>query len=162
MTKQHIDSYSKKPIVPTLTGGGAALFLILLLILSDGHVCFGQTKDAIERTEIGNLQNYYSTQDPHYMRVVAQLPNVQSVLNELKTRVTTAQAARPGQFALEFANCLRAINAALRRVNSALQTTEQPQYGDVRALLSASSEQDENRLAKVRACAADLNAAVGG
>lgn len=112
----------------------ALLFIALFVPL---YGCFGQTREAIEKTELGNLQNYYATRDPHYSNIVSQLPNIQAVLNDLKT-------AAPG--------CAPQIDTALRRTTSAIQLSEQPQYGNIRALVSIPGEDDENRLAKVLAC----------
>ncbi len=134
-----------------------ALGCELFLIVTAGHVCFSQSREAIEKTELGNLQNYYATQDPHYAKVVAQLPNVESVLNDLKILIATTQTEHPGVLEAEFANCLRAINTALRRTSSARQSSAQPQYGNVRALLSMPGEDDENRLAKALECLSGLN-----
>jgi hypothetical protein len=99
-------------------------------------ICFGQTQQAIEKTELGNLQNYYATRDPHYANIVTQLPNIQAALNDLKS----AQS------------CVPQIDTALRRTTSAIQSSEQPQYGNIRALVSIPDEDDENRLAKVLVC----------
>lgn len=107
-----------------------AIFLLL------AHTCLAQTQQAIEKTELGNLQNYYATRDPHYANIVTQLPNLQAALNDLKS----AQS------------CVPQIDTALRRTTSAIQSSEQPQYGNIRALVSIPNEDDENRLAKVLAC----------
>lgn len=131
------------------------------LVLLSAHLCVGQNREAIERTQLGNLQNYYATFDPSYAKAVARLPDIETTLNQLKERITAAQAARPGQFQTEFANCLQAVNTALRRTVSARQETEQPQYGNVRALVSIPGEDDENRLEKVIQCATSLNASIG-
>lgn len=131
------------------------------LVLLSAHLCVGQNREAIERTQLGNLQNYYATLDPSYAKAVARLPDIETTLNQLKERITAAQAARPGQFQTEFANCLQAVNTALRRTVSARQETEQPQYGNVRALVSIPGEDDENRLEKVIQCATSLNASIG-
>jgi hypothetical protein len=138
-----------------------AKLFVTFVLLCGAPICVGQSREAIEKTELGNLQNYYATQDPHYVNVVAQLPNVQRLLNDLKTGVTAAQAARPEQFEAEFSNCLRAIDVALRRTNSAIQSTEQPQYGNIRALVFIPGEDDENRLPKVLACIESLNSSLG-
>lgn len=132
-----------------------AFHIFILLLVA--QICFAQDKEAIERTELGNLQNYYATQDPSYLNVVAQLPEIETTLNQLKDRLTAAQTARPGQYATEFSSCLQAISTALRRTANARQQTEQPQYGNVRALVSIPGEDDENRLGKVLQCTSDLN-----
>ena len=134
---------------------------ICLLSLAFASVCVGQSREAIERTELGVLQNYYATQDPAYANVIARLPDIETTLNQLKERVTTAQAARPGQRATEFSACLQAINTALRRTVNARQETDVPQYGNVRALVTIADEDDENRLAKVIQCAGQLNVVLG-
>lgn len=132
-----------------------------ILIFSIAQVCFTQNREAIERTELGNLQNYYATLDPSYVNVVARLPEIETTLNQLKDRITAAQTARPGQFQTEFANCLQAIDVALRRTVNARRQTEQPQYGNIRALVSIPGEDDENRLEKVLQCATALNTSIG-
>jgi hypothetical protein len=111
---------------------------VLVCALLFGSLCFGQTREAIERTELGNLQNYYATLDPQYQRVVEKLPELEALLTELKT-------ASPAQ-------CTAEIDTALRRTVSARQSSEQPQYGNIRALLFTPGENDENRLAKVESC----------
>ena len=116
--------------------------IFLLLTVACVQLCFAQDDRAIEATELGNLQNYYATQDPHYTNIVAQLPNLQSTLNDLKTAISGAT----GQ------SCSSAVDVALRRTTSAIQSSEQPQYGNIRALVSIRDEDDENRLAKVLAC----------
>lgn len=131
------------------------------IVLLAAQICFAQSREAIERTQLGVLQNYYATQDPSYANVVARLPELETTLNELKDRITAAQAARPGQFATEFSNCREAVDTALRRTVSARAETEVPQYGNVRALVSIPGEDDENRLAKVLQCADQLNAVIG-
>lgn len=136
----------------------AFIFVLSLCVV---QICTAQSREAIERTELGNLQNYYATLDPSYANVVARLPEIETTLNELKDRLTAAQTARPGQFQTEFSNCLSAINVALRRNASARRQTEQPQYGNIRALVSIPGEDDENRLAKVLQCSAGLNASIG-
>ena len=109
----------------------------MLLLIGGAQVCFAQTDEAIEATQLGNLQNYYATQDPHYANIVAKLPEIQAALNDLKASAPT---------------CLPAIETALRRTTSAIQSSEQPQYGNIRALVTIPDEDDENRLAKVLAC----------
>ena len=110
---------------------------VILFLLAGGVVCLAQTQQAIEKTELGNLQNYYATRDPHYANIVTQLPNIQAALNDLKSA---------GQ------SCVPQIDTALRRTTSAIQSSEQPQYGNIRALVSIPDEDDENRLAKVLVC----------
>jgi hypothetical protein len=107
----------------------------------------------------GNLQNYHVTKDAHYQELLKQqLPAVSTSLEDLKQAVQNAQQAWPGQAENQFAECLRAINTAIRRTRNAIQATDVgQQYGSVRALLSPSVEVDENRLAKVMTCVNDLN-----
>src|SRR4051794_12280907 len=102
---------------------------ILLLV---AQTCLAQTQEAIKKTELGNLQNYYATRDPNYAKIVTQLVSLQAALNDLKS----AQS------------CLLQIDTALRRTTSAIQSSEQSQYGNIRALVSIPDEDDENRLAK--------------
>ena len=135
--------------------------VLLLAALCGAGMCFAQSREAIERTELGNLQNYYATQDSSYANIVAQLPEIETRLNELKNRLTAAQSARSGQFATEFSQCLQAINTALRRTTNAREQTEVPQYGNIRALVSIPGEDDENRLAKVLECTSGLNTSLG-
>lgn len=117
--------------------------ICLLLLVISGQLCFAQDDRAIEATELGNLQNYYATKDPHYAKIVAQLPALQSALNDLKPAVSQT-------------SCASAVEIALRRTTSAIQSSEQPQYGLIRALVTIPGEDDENRLAKVLACVTDL------
>jgi hypothetical protein len=118
----------------------------LFLILACGFlICLAQTQEATEKTKLGNLQNYYATQDPHYAKIVTQLPDIQAALNDLKLAV-----AQRGQ------SCVSPIDTALRRTTSAIQSSEQPQYGNIRALVSIPGEDDENRLAKVLVCVSGL------
>jgi len=133
----------KKNIRLTLRRCVFAGELCLLLIVISAQPCFAQDERAIEVTELGNLQNYYATRDPHYARIVAQLPSLQSALNDLKVAA--------GQ------SCSSPIEIALRRTTSAIQSSEQPQYGLIRALVTIPGEDDENRLAKVLACVTDLS-----
>ena len=136
---------------------GASIIILVTVV----QLCLGQDRAAIERTELGNLQNYYATLDPHYANVVADLPQLKSTLNDLKTSLTEAQITHPNLQA-NFSTCLSAVDVAIRRTESALRDTEQAQYGNIRALLSVSGEQDENRLAKVLDCVGDLNRALPG
>ena len=62
---------------------------ILSLLMNAGQVCFSQTQT--EKTiAIDNLEVYYFTQDPHYLNVTAQLSNIKSSLDGLKSAVTHA------------------------------------------------------------------------
>lgn len=114
------------------------LACLFVCVLSLGTLCQAQPASAIEKTELGNLQNYYATHDSEYRKIVEQLPQLESLLNELKN-------ANPDQ-------CTSEINFALRRTAGARQSTEQPQYGNIKALLFSRADDDENRLAKVEAC----------
>jgi hypothetical protein len=67
------------------------------------------------KTVANTLSNHYATLDQHYCTLIVQLPAVQSTLNDLKTAVTAAQTARPGQFTEPFKVCLGAMNTAARR-----------------------------------------------
>lgn len=134
---------------------------IVIFLVFVAQLCFAQNRAAIERTELGNLQNYYATQDPSYANIVTRLPDIETTLSQLRDRITAAQAARSGQFQTESSNCLQAINVALRRTVNARQQTEQPQYGNIRALVSIPGEDDENRLEKVLQCATNLNTSIG-
>jgi len=113
--------------------------ICLALLFISAQLCFAQDDRAIKATELGSLQNFYATKDPHYAKIVAQLPVLQSALNELKTSPAGG-------------SCSSAIEIALRRTTSAIQTSEQPQYGLIRALVTIPGEDDENRLAKVLSC----------
>ena len=112
---------------------------IFLLLACGFQICLAQTQRAIQKTELGNLQNYYATRDPHYANIVTQLPNLQAAISELKN-------AGRGQ------SCISTIDTALRRTTSAIQSSEQPQYGNIRALVFIPGEYDENRLDKVLIC----------
>ncbi|HEX5966354.1 MAG TPA: hypothetical protein VFY51_10505, partial [Pyrinomonadaceae bacterium] len=130
-------------------------------IVCVAQICFAQSREAIERTNLNNLQNYYATLDPSYANVVGQLAEVETTLNQLRDRITAAQAARPGQFTTEFSQCLQEINGAIRRTNSAREQTEIPQYGNISALVSMPGEGAENRLVNVLQCTSNLNTAIG-
>src|SRR5678815_4314374 len=123
---------------------------ICLLSLACASVCVGQSREAIERTELGVLQNYYATQDPAYANVVARLPDIETTLNQLKDRLTAAQATRPGQ--AEISSCLQIVNTALRRTTSALKEIDVSQYGNIRTLVTIPDEDVDNLLAKVNQC----------
>lgn len=111
-------------------------------------------------TVTSTLQNYYASKDPHYLNVVAQLPAVQSALNDLKEKVTASQTAHPGQFPNEFKACLKAVGGAIRRVRGASDPQGGDQYGLIEFLLS--EDPDEIQLAKVnQACERDLNTGLG-
>src|SRR5687767_13237955 len=135
--------------------------VLFLAIICVAQVCYGQSREAIERTQLGTLQNYYATEDPSYRNIVAQLPEIETTLNELRDQITAAQTARSGQFTTQFSQCLQAISRARSRTESARGQTEVPQYGNIRALVSIPGEDDENRLAKVLQCTAELNALLG-
>ena len=135
---------------------------LLFAIICLAQIGFAQSREAIERTNLNNLQNYYAaTQDSSYASILEQLPEVETTLNQLKDGLPTAQAARPGQFTTEFSQCLQTINTALRRTTNARQQTEIPQYGNISALVSMPGEDVENRLAKVLQCTSDLNFKIG-
>ncbi len=87
------------------------LVRVVFLLACGVVVCLAQTQQAVEKTELGNLQNYYATQDPHYANVVAQLPNLQAALNDLKS-------AQRGQ------SCVPQIDTALRRTTNAIQSSD--------------------------------------
>jgi septal ring factor EnvC (AmiA/AmiB activator) len=67
------------------------LFLAIIFI---AQICFAQSREAIERTNLNNLQNYYATLDSNYASIVEQLPELETALSQLKDRITAAQAAR--------------------------------------------------------------------
>ncbi len=105
------------------------------------------------------LQNYYSSKDPHFANVVAQLPAAQTALNDLRTAVTAAQATHTGQVPDLFRACTRAVSGALRRMASAITPQAADQYGLVMFLLS--DDPDEIQLLNVtQACGRDLNGAI--
>lgn len=135
----------RKPLVPT--------------DLTNDPAFTSELQGAIN-TVTSTLQNYYASKDPNYLGVVAQLPDVQSKLDNLKTKVTASQTAHPGEFTAEFKACLKAVNGALRRVKSAIDPQGSDQYGLVESLLS--DDPDEIQLTKVtQACARDLNTTLG-
>lgn len=119
--------------------------ICLLLFIVSTQLCFAQDERAIEATELGNLQNYYATRDPHYGRIVTQLPALRDALNAVKTAASSQ------------AGCTSALEIAVRRTTSAIETSEQPQYGLIRALVTIPDEDDENRLAKALVCVNGLH-----
>ncbi|HVG32444.1 MAG TPA: hypothetical protein VM911_05165 [Pyrinomonadaceae bacterium] len=119
--------------------------------------------DALD-TITGNLQNTYATKDPHYQTIVTNLlPRVNTALTDLQMAVTNSQQAHPGQAETKFKMTLRAITTAIRRANSAANPVDVgQQYGNVRALLSPSEDEGENRLAKVMTSVQGLTTELGG
>jgi hypothetical protein len=110
-------------------------------------------------TITSTLQNYYSSKDPHYNNVVAQLPAMQTALNELKNAVAAAETSHGDQFADQFKACSRAVNGALRRINSAITPQGADPFGLISSVLS--DDPDEIQLLKVnQACELDLNGAL--
>jgi hypothetical protein len=109
-------------------------------------------------TVTSTLQNYYSSKDQHYNNVVAQLPAMQTALNDLKNAVATAQASHPDQPDL-FKACTRAVSGGLRRINSAIAPQGADPYGLIASVLS--DDPDEIQLLKVnQSCETELNAAL--
>jgi hypothetical protein len=110
-------------------------------------------------TITSTLQNYYSSKDPHYNNVVAQLPAMQTALNDLKNAVAAAETSHGDQFADQFKACSRAVNGALRRINSAITPQGADPFGLISSVLS--DDPDEIQLLKVnQACELDLNGAL--
>jgi hypothetical protein len=85
---------ARKPTYPHLFSKPAIQMLTGIILVLTAPVCLAQSKAEIERTEIGNLQNYYSTLDPHYQKVVAQLPGLKDSLIQLRGIITTTQEAQ--------------------------------------------------------------------
>jgi len=113
-------------------------------------------------TITGNLQNFEATKDTHYRSLVQELPRISTALGSLKDALTAGQQARPGQFEAEFKQALRAVNTAIIRTDSAVQATDPVgQYGLIRALLSPSDAEGENRLAKALKAVSDLMSVLG-
>ncbi|HEV7893246.1 MAG TPA: hypothetical protein VGP08_21700 [Pyrinomonadaceae bacterium] len=111
-------------------------------------------------TVTSTLQNYYAAQDGHFNNVVGRLPKVKTALEDLKQKVATSQAAHPDESTALFAACTKAVNGALRRVNSAIDPQGGEQYGLVTFVLS--DDPTEIQIVKATAaCGRDLNAAVG-
>jgi hypothetical protein len=109
-------------------------------------------------TVTSTLQNYYSSKDQHYNNVVAQLPAMQTALNDLKNAVAAAQASHPDQPDL-FKACTRAVSGGLRRINSAIAPQGADPYGLIASVLS--DDPDEIQLLKVnQSCETELNAAL--
>jgi hypothetical protein len=109
-------------------------------------------------TVTSTLQNYYSSKDQHYNNVVAQLPAMQTALNDLKNAVATAQASHPDQPDL-FKACTRAVSGGLRRINSAITPQGADPYGLIASVLS--DDPDEIQLLKVnQSCEVELNGAL--
>ena len=110
-------------------------------------------------TVTSTLQNYYSSKDPHYNNVVSQLPAMQTALNDLKTAVAATETSHGDQFADQFKACTRAVNGALRRINSAITPQGADPFGLISSVLS--DDPDEIQLLKVnQACEVDLNGAL--
>jgi hypothetical protein len=109
-------------------------------------------------TVTSTLQNYYSSKDQHYTKVVAQLPAMQTALNDLKNAVATAQASHPDQPDL-FKACTRAVSGGLRRINSAIAPQGADPYGLIASVLS--DDPAEIQLLKVnQSCEVELNGAL--
>lgn len=134
------------------------LFILCLLVCAGSEVCLGQTAAEIEKMENAILHAYYITEDPGYRDAVAQLPNVQSALDNLKAKVTAAQSAQPGQFK----DCMSAIESVLRRASNAAQSNEPVgQYGSIVSLLSTDLRETGGLIRVVTVCGTDLKAAPG-
>jgi hypothetical protein len=110
-------------------------------------------------TVTNTLQNYYSSKDAHYNNVVSQLPGMQTALNDLKNAVAAAETSHADQFGDQLKACTRAVNGALRRINSAITPQGADPFGLISSVLS--DDPDEIQLLKVnQACEVDLNGAL--
>ena len=118
----------------------------------------GELEGAIN-TVTATLQNYFSSQDPHYTEVVRRLPEAKTALEHLKQRVSDAQAAHPDESPALFAACAKAVNGAIRRLNSAIDPQGGDQFGLITFVLS-DDPKEQQLLKPTLACGGDLNAAV--
>ncbi len=154
-------THAKNPARNTLPSTRLLVALQLLalpcLFLLLGQVSFGQTKEEIERTQTSILTAYYYTQDPAYDNVTAKLPELQSALDELKSRVTAARQTRAGDPEAEFNSCLQAIESSIRRNTNAAQANDSvAQYGSI-AVLVSDDPNETGGLRKLDRCATQLN-----
>ena len=120
------------------------------------QLCFGQTREAIEATQVGNLELFYIEQDEHFANAVKRLPDIRSALEDLTVKVSAARAARADQLS----NCARALDEASRRAAQAMRS-EGFGPGVVADLLSDGAA-DPSKLTKATSvCTSDLSAATG-
>ena len=110
-------------------------------------------KDSID-VVTNTIQNYYTTKDKGFADTVALLPKLKTALADLQTVVQSAPPTGP--FEADFKKCVSAIKIASSRANEAVQASGDFDLGSVNALLSVSTEVDEDRLTKVIATATKL------
>src|SRR5262249_45184565 len=133
-----------------------ALYIFALAwLFGAAQVCSAQTGQ--ETTAKNALHTYHVTRDPHYINATARLPEILGALDALKAAVTAAQTVRPGQFTLEFENCLKVIDRAIRRANVATRTKD---FGSVNDLISTDPTEDGSRT-NITACLTALNGRLG-
>lgn len=121
---------------------------------------FNNELEGAINTVTSTLQNYYASQDEHFKNVVKRLPQVKTALEDLKQKVSDSQAEHPDESTALYAACTKAVNGALRRMNSAIDPQGGEQYGLVAFVLS--DDLTEIQLVKATAaCGRDLNASVG-
>jgi len=121
-----------------------------------------QLQDAFT-TSTNLLDVGYQTQDPHYLALISNLPEVQTLLTSLKTAVTASQKAATPQTASLYMACLSPIRRALVRVTDAQKHKGQAQYSEVVELTQGATghPEQENWLSKIQvACVNELNAQV--
>lgn len=120
------------------------------------QLCFGQTREAIEATQVGNLELFYIEQDEHFANAVKRLPGIRSALEDLTVKVSTARAARADQLS----NCARALDEASRRAAQAMRS-EGFGPGVVADLLSDGAAEPSKLTKATSICTSDLSAATG-
>ena len=110
-------------------------------------------------TVTNTLQNFFSSEDPHFKEVVRRLPEAKTALEALKQKVSDAQAAHEGESPELFAACTKAVNGAIRRINSAIAPQGGEQFGLVMFVLS--DDPSEHQLVRpTLACGGDLNSVI--
>ena len=129
----------RKPIVPTELSADPE---------------FARQMDGELKTATNFLQPDYAAKDPHFVAMVARLPELRSELALLKASVSAAKQVSGDALKTEFKSCESAINMADRRAESATESKGGAKYGLVAALLPV----DEDRLNRVHAaCGVQLN-----
>jgi hypothetical protein len=106
----------------------------------------------VSATSIDQL--HYTTSDPHYQAIVAELQALLDALGGLGSAVDAAQRAHPDEFATQFKACSSAVKMASNRAKSAMASSDAKRYGLIAALLPV----DEDRLNKAIQKCSDLTA----
>lgn len=112
------------------------------------------TIDSVTNT----LQVFYYSKDPHYSKVISQLPVAQTALQDLQNAVNAAQAAHPGQFPDQFEACTDALKMVTRRIKLAIAS--KVPYGTIEEVLSEDPDEDDQLVNVTQACRRDLNASL--